>query len=131
MANIFNNYFVDITNSLNISAWNSGNSPNDTNSEKILETLESHRRVRHTIEVTSNTKFSFQHVLPWETYQTIMELNKNKATSGNIPTKTLKTIARDISVSLIDGINSAILNDVFPDEIHLCRFHSRYTTQHS
>ena len=94
-----NNYFVDITNSLNISAWNSENSPNDTNSEKILKTLKSHRRVRHTIEVTSDTNFSFQHVLPWETYQTIMELNKNKARSGNIPTKTLKTIPRDIRFS--------------------------------
>ena len=48
-----------------------------------------------------------------------MELNKNKATSGNIPTKSLKTIARDICVSLTDCINSAILNGVFPDELKL------------
>ena len=48
-----------------------------------------------------------------------MELNKNKATSGNIPTKTLKTIARDICVPLTDCINSAILNGVFPDELKL------------
>ena len=75
--------------------------------------------IRQVKEVTSDTKFSFQHVLPWETYQTIMELNKNKATSGNIPTKTLKTIARDICVPLTDCINSAILNGVFPDELKL------------
>ena len=43
-------------------------------------------------KVTSDTKFSFQDVLPLETYQTIMKLNKNKVTRGNIPTKTLKTI---------------------------------------
>ena len=36
--------------------------------------------------VAFDTKISFQHVFPWETYQTIMELNKNKATKGNIPT---------------------------------------------
>ena len=48
-----------------------------------------------------------------------MELDKNKATSGNIPTKTLKTIARDICVPLTDCINSAILNGVFPDELKL------------
>ena len=52
-------------------------------------------------------------------YQTIMELNKNKATSGNVPTKTLKTIVRDICVALTDCINSAILNGVFPDELKL------------
>ena len=50
--------------------------------------------------------------------QTIMELNK-KATSGNIPTKALKMIARHICVPLTDCINSAILNGVFPDELKL------------
>ena len=84
---------------------------------KILETFESHPSNRHIKEVTSDSKFSFRHVLPWETYQTIMELNKNKATSGNIPTITLKMIARDTCVPLTDCINSAILNGVFPDEL--------------
>ena len=84
-----------------------------------MEAFESHSSVAHIKEITSDTKFSFQHVLPWETYQTIMELNKNKATSGNIPTKTLKTIARDICVPLTDCINSAILNGVLPDELKL------------
>ena len=85
-----------------------------------METFESHPSVRHIRqEATSDTKFSFRHVLPWETYQTIMELNKNKAASGNIPVKTLKMIARDICVPLTDCINSAILNGVFPDELKL------------
>ena len=46
----------------------------------------------------------------------MMELNISKATSGNIPTKALKTIAWDICVRLTDCINSAILDGVFPDE---------------
>ena len=90
IANIFNDYFVNITKSLNIPAWNSENSRNNTDLEKILETFESHLSVRHIKEVTSDTKFSFQDVFSWETYQTIMELNKNKAISGNIPTKSSK-----------------------------------------
>ena len=84
-----------------------------------METFESHPSVRHIKEVTSDTKFNFQHVYPWETYQTIMELNRNKATSGNIPTETLKMIAQDICVPLTDCINSAILNGVSPDELKL------------
>ena len=56
-------------------------------------------------------------MLTWETYQTIIKPNKNKATSGNFPTKTLKTIARDICVPLTGCIKSAILNVVFPDGI--------------
>ena len=46
---------------------------------------------------------------------TVMELNENKATSGNIPTMSLKAIARDICVLLTDCMNSAILNGVFSD----------------
>ena len=48
-----------------------------------------------------------------------MELNKNKATSGNIPTKSLQTIARDICTPLTDCINSAISNGVFSVELKL------------
>ena len=48
-----------------------------------------------------------------------MELNKNRTTSGNIPTKTLQTITRDIFSPLTDCINSAILNGVFSVELKL------------
>ena len=46
IANIFNNYFVNITKSLNIPAWNPENSRNNTDLEKILETFESHPSVK-------------------------------------------------------------------------------------
>ena len=84
-----------------------------------METVEIHPSVRRIKKVTSDTKFSFQDVLPLETYQTIMELNRRKVTRGNIPTKTLKTNVWDICVPLTDRINSAILNGVFPDELKL------------
>ena len=118
-ANIFNNYFVNITKSLNIPTWNPENSRNSTDLEQILETFESHPSFRHIKEVTSDAKFNFQHVLSWETYQTIKELNKNKAINGNISTITRKTIARDECVPLTGFINSAILNGIFPDELKL------------
>ena len=119
IVNIFNNYFVNITKWLNIPAWDPENYRNNTDLGKILEMFESHPSVRHVKEVTFDTKFSFEHVVSWETYQTITELNKNKITIENIPTKTLKTIGRDICVSLTDCINSAILNGVFSDELKL------------
>ena len=78
-----------------------------------MERFESHRSVRHVKEVISDTKSSFQRVLLWEMGQTITKLNKNKVTSGNIPSKTLQTIARDICSPITDSINSAILNGVF------------------
>ena len=48
-----------------------------------------------------------------------MELNKNKAASENIPTKALKTIARDIRVRLTDCMNSSVLHGIFPDKLKL------------
>ena len=84
-----------------------------------MERFESHRSVRHVKEVISDTKSSFQRVLLWEMGQTITKLNKNKVTSGNIPSKTLQTIARDICSPITDSINSAILNGVFSLELKL------------
>ena len=74
-----------------------------------METFETNPSVRQIKELTFDTRFNFQRVLPWETYQTVMELNKNNAKSGNIATKALKMIARDICLLLTDCINSAIL----------------------
>ena len=59
IANIFSNYFGNITKSLNISAWNPENSRSNTDLEKSLETFESHSGVRYIREVTSDTKFNF------------------------------------------------------------------------
>ena len=42
IANIFNNYFVNATKSLNFLTWNPENSRNNADLEKILETFESH-----------------------------------------------------------------------------------------
>ena len=75
--------------------------------------------IKHIKEITSDGKCSFQHALSLETNQTIMKLKKNKSNSGNIPTKTLKTIAQDICIHLNDCINSAILNGAFPDKLKL------------
>ena len=119
IANIFNDYFTNITKSLKIPEWKPDDQIRNANFESNLEKYESHPSVRDIKEVTSNDKFSFQHVLPWETYQTIMELDNNKATSGNIPTKTLKILSREICVPLTDCINSGISNGVFPDELKL------------
>ena len=94
-----------------------------------METFESHPSVRHIKEVTYDTNVSFQHILPWETYQTIAELNKSKATRGNIPTKALETIARDICIARTDYINSAILNGVFPNKLKLALLYKKSNTE--
>ena len=54
---------------------------NVKNLGKVSETFESHLKVRHIKEITSYANLNFQYVLPWESCQTLMKLNKtNQAT---------------------------------------------------
>ena len=60
-----------------------------------------------------------RHVLPWETYRAILSVNQNKSNSGTIPTKVLRSLAKEICIPLTDCINSAILNEKFPSELKM------------
>ena len=79
----------------------------------------SHPRVIQTKEKTNKDVFSFSHVLPWETYRVILSVNQNKSTSGTIPTKLLRLLAKEIYIPLTDCINSAILNGKFTSELKI------------
>ena len=93
------NYFVHVKKLLNILAWNPEKTGNNRNSEKILE-LNFLQKVRHIKEVSSNANFSFQ-------LEAIMELNTNKATSG------------DIHVLLTSRTKSTILSEEFFDKLRI------------
>ena len=58
-------------------------------------------------------------VLPWETYRSFLSVNQNKSISGTIPTKVLRSLAKEICIPLTDCINSAILNGKFPSELKM------------
>ena len=70
-------------------------------------------------EKTNKDVFSFRHVLPWETYRAILSVNQNKLTSGTIPTKVLRSLAKEICIPLTDCINSIILNGKFLSELKM------------
>ena len=57
--------------------------------------------------------FGFSHVLHWETCRAILSVNQNRSTNGTIPTKVLRSLAKEIRIPLTDCINSAILNEIF------------------
>ena len=107
VANIFNKYFVNITKTLNISEQKTQKGLTFQNLDIILK------------EKTNEDVFSFRHVLPWEIYRAILSVNQNKSTSGTIPTKVLRSLAKEICIPLTDCINSAILNGKFPSELKM------------
>ena len=110
VANIFNNYFVNITKTLNIPEWKPQKGHTFQNLDIISGTFSCHPSVIQIKEKTNGDAFSFCHVLPWKTYRAILSVNQNKSTSGTIPTKVLRSLAKEICISLADCINSAILN---------------------
>ena len=114
VANIFNKYFVNITKTLNIPEWKPQKGLTFQNLDIILDSYSSNRSVIQIKEKTNKDVFSFSHVLPWETYRAILSVNQNKSTSGTIPTKVLRSLAKEICTPLTDCINSAILNGKFP-----------------
>ena len=119
VANIFNKYFVNITKTLNIPEWKLQKGLTFQNLDIILDTFSSHPSVIQITEKTNKDVFSFRHVLPWKTYRAILSLNQNKSTSGTIPTKVLRSLAKEICIPLTDFINSAILNGKFPSELKM------------
>ena len=70
-------------------------------------------------EKTNEDVFSFCHVLPWETYRAILSVNQNKSTSSSIPTKVLRSLAKETCIPLTDCINSTILNGKFSYELKM------------
>ena len=98
VANIFNKYFVNIRKILNIPEWKPQKGLTFRNLDIILDTFSSHPSVIHIKEKTNKDVFSFRHVLPWETYRAILSVNQSKSTSGTIPTKVLRLLAKEICI---------------------------------
>ena len=118
VADIFNNFFINITSSLGITKWK-----NDyicTELHEILDKYSDHPSVNNIKDLFNDgSTFKFSHIHPWETYQVIMSMNPKKSTSGEISTKILQSVARICSVPLTDCINTCILEGTFPTELKL------------
>ena len=125
VANIFNEYFVNITRSLPITLWAPETlSATDSLTQDPIETIiykfKNHPSVvRICSEKRTEDTFSFSHINPLETFQVIMGLNQKKSTSGPISAKVLKMAAKVICAPLTDCFNAAIFDGVFPDELKL------------
>ena len=119
VANIFNKYFVNITKTLNIPEWKPQKGLTFQNLDIILDTFSSHPSVIQIKEKTNKDVFSFCHVLHWKTYRAIRSINQNNSSSGTIPTKVLRSLAKEICIPLTDCINRIILKEKFPSELKM------------
>ena len=117
VSECFNEYFSNITRSLNIAPSFKEAHENmtaeltvDQMVEKAVEKYKNHnsiRRIKDNCHM-ANSKFEFTHVLPNEVGKQINALNCIKANSGKIATDKLKITKDLICPYLTDCINSAL-----------------------
>ena len=118
IANIFNEYFTNITSKLNIIKWKPDIVCNSI--DDIVQKFSDHPSIQKIEQSFSNgSKFNFSHIHPWDTYQAIMELNPSKSTSGSIPTNILQKVAKECCIPLTDCFNNCILDGIFPTELKM------------
>ena len=117
VANIFNEYFINITRNLNILKVNAN----------LLSTLTDpvdkaiHKYSQHTsilkikAHYIGHEIFQFKPTKPEDIYKIIMSLDPTKMSSGPFNTKVLQTAAKTCSNHLSDCVNKSIDDCIFPD----------------
>ena len=117
VAKIFNEYFVNITKSLPIVHWKPDYVCADV--FDIIDKFADHPSIIKIKGFCFNDSFCFSHIYPWETYTVLMGLNTAKSSSGAVPAKILRSVAKSISVPLTDCFNNCISDGIFPSELKL------------
>ena len=125
VAYLFNDNFINITKSLNLSNWNPDHKYLDSidNIDNIKSQYANHPSI---LQIKSfldnnngNTPFKFSPVTPTEVTFQISKLRTNKGTRGDLPIKIIKLAAKVNINQLTDCINAAIFENIFPNELKL------------
>ena len=120
LASIFNKYFNEITDNLNIPKWSSGNYILDNNNlDNICEFYSSHPSIIAIKQVSFHEKFNFKEVDSKKVSKIILSLDHSKSVGGLIPVKLLKLAVEHCSPILAAHFNTAIKTGVFPHELKL------------
>ena len=117
VAKVFNSYFVNITKSLPINQWKPYLICYDI--FDIIKKFSDHPSIKKIREFDYGDSFCFSHIYPWETYKVLVGLNPAKSSSGAVPAKILRSVAKSISVPLTDCFNNCIADGIFPSELKL------------
>ena len=124
VANIFNNYFVRITDSLNIPTVSENLTPTNEISDPLdiaLTKYKFHPSVQCIKErVQVKQRFEFKHVSLQEVVVKLHKLNPKKCCPvGSLPTRFLKEHFDVFGVELLNLINNSLNTGVFPDKLKM------------
>ena len=122
VADIFIDYYSNITNDLNISQWepcmSDCNVETDDPIENAINKHSSHPSILKINEICKDKpKFNFKKVSLLDIRSYIMKLNKRKKSSGNIPTRILQDTV-DITAPYIKQFTDDMINtSIFPSSL--------------
>ena len=118
IANTFNDYYTNVTKSLNIFTWPSDKTgPMSVNA--AISKYESHPSILMIKERHKHKSFSFTHVLPEDVKMEINKLKTSKKSRGKIPVNIIKILTEVNLYHLTDCINSCISEGKFPEDLKL------------
>ena len=122
VAKCFNEYFCNITDSLDIDPLFKEVPEHMSAKQMVLRAMTKYKDhpfvkvINQNVALNGNT-FSFSHVSPNGVMKQIDLLDKNKSNSGNIPTGMLKATKEIVCPYLTDCIKSAVYDCNFPNEL--------------
>ena len=94
IAECMNDYFINITETLNIRKWPGDNSNNQNEDivNKAIFKYKNHPSIKMIMDKLGevDNKFEFQQILPEIVYKQVKQLDASKSSSGKIPTKIIK-----------------------------------------
>ena len=127
VAECFNEYFCNITESLDIDPIFKEVQENLSVQQMVLRAINKDKdrpsiRVINKHVIPNENAFQFSHVNPTEVMRQIDLLDTAKANSGCIPTKTLKATKDMVCPYLTNCINSTICDCNFPIELKEASF---------
>ena len=124
LAQCFNTYFLNITDSLGLSVPDNPDNNDRLNLDEMvtnaIKKYKNHPSIKAIkTSVRQDEKFRFSHLHPGYVKDEIEALDPKKSNSGDIPVKIIKNIKNTVVPFLTDCINAAINNCCFPNELRV------------
>lgn len=119
IAEIFNDYFVNIASKLDVETPECCHTLNTENGSDLFRNHLSIKRI--TESFPAGKTFSFREVGPDQVYRTICKLNQDKTVSGPFSIKIIKMVADLVSDPISKLVNTAIQTSTFPQSLKCAR----------
>ena len=123
IAECVNDYFVNVTQTLNIMKWPEQD-PSIKTDDFVLNAIRKYSNhpsiiaIKSNVAITGNT-FNFEHIVPEEVLKKVKQLDPSKSTSGGIPTKIIKDTIDTCNNKITDCFNASINECSFPNAMKL------------